>query len=145
MKEDSNMYSQKSRDIAGCMESIMHKQEWTTHIEEQFCSIRTCEGSPFNSSQPVLYVKLIFSKGTSHEGLLKILTSPSVRLEWDNTFKSMEINHVFSAWHYITRTIVDTQIPFFKQREFLEEKIVTRDDHNLVMLFHSIDMPVSET
>jgi hypothetical protein len=145
VNDDQYSYSIKAREIASHMDAIMTKSCWTTHIDEPHCSIRTSEGSPFDSYQPVLYVKVVFEKGTPHEELLKVLTSPAVRIGWDKTFISMEVNQAFSAWHYTTRTIVDTQIPFFKCREFVEEKTVTRDKDNLVMLFHSIETPVTQT
>mmetsp|Transcript_28842 Transcript_28842/g.51369 ORF Transcript_28842/g.51369 Transcript_28842/m.51369 type:complete len:230 (-) Transcript_28842:621-1310(-) len=141
MKEDEVTISQKAREIARLMDAIMKKQGWTLHIDEPCCSILTMEGSPFDSIHPVLYVKLTFSQGTPHEGLLRVLTSPPIRLGWDSTFVSMEVNKAYSAWHYVTRTVVDTQIPFMKPREFLEEKLVTSDDRGLTMLFHSVDLP----
>jgi hypothetical protein len=142
LREDPDRFAdEKTKLIVRFTERCLTSRVWTLTTQDQFITVHSARGSPFNSHMPVAYLKLHFGRTISPKNVLDVISDPQLRVVWDKDVEEMTVVDQLSATDCIVHSIIDFKIFFLHRREFVERHYRGMDGEVARIVYYSIEHP----
>jgi hypothetical protein len=141
LEDDDRFADDRIKLIVQFTERCQDSRAWTLTMQDEFITVHTAKGSPFNSHMPVAYLKLHFGKTISPKNVLEVISDPQLRVVWDKDVEEMTIIDQLSATDCLVHSIIDFKIFFLHKREFVERHYRGMDGEVARNVYYSIEHP----
>lgn len=135
-------FEEKTEMIENILESLLKDTHWTTDIDEPYVKIRSIKGSCLNPSIPVVHIRLDLGQHVPPGFILDTVNDPEVRMRWETNYRSMKIVKKYSGWQFVSAIVIKISVPFVKDREFVEHKVVKQQGNCTKVVYFSVSHQV---
>jgi hypothetical protein len=134
---DTSSIDSKAASLEAYYIELSKRNDWKIFIETSEYSIKTAQGSQYSAELPVIFLEIQIPR--FHSGhILKILTDPLCRLQWDDSIREIKELKKFKDTHYLQHVVLN--LPF-TVRELVQHVYISSQDSNATIITFSATPP----